>query len=253
METKQALSALSALCQETRLKVFKLLIEYGKSGVPAGALSKELDIPHNTLSFHLSHLSNAGLVSSVRDARSIIYSANCDAIEELIGYLGENCCSREAVSADCGTLCKPPSKKGKLLVKTVLVLCTGNSCRSIIAEALINHLGAEKYKAFSAGSKPTGKVHPLAIKTLTSNGIPVPSPRSKSWDEFTDSEIDIVITVCDNAVGEACPIFLGEQKKLHWSTPDPATATGSEQEIFDAFTEVFLLLKSRIEELVRDA
>lgn len=108
---EQVISALSALSQETRLKVFKLLIEYGRSGTPAGALSEELDIPHNTLSFHLSHLSNAGLVSSVRDGRSIIYSANCDTIEELIGYLGENCCSREAVSADCGTICKPSSKK----------------------------------------------------------------------------------------------------------------------------------------------
>jgi DNA-binding transcriptional ArsR family regulator len=113
MEMDQVISALSALSQETRLKVFKLLIEYGRTGAAAGALSEELDIPHNTLSFHLSHLSNAGLVSSVREGRSIIYSANCDAIEELIGYLGENCCSRETGSGGCGSICKPPSKKGK--------------------------------------------------------------------------------------------------------------------------------------------
>jgi ArsR family transcriptional regulator len=113
MDIQEVIVALSALSQETRLKVFKLLIEYGRSGAPAGALSEELDIPHNTLSFHLSHLSNAGLVSSKRDGRSIIYSANCEMMEELIGYLGENCCSRESGGSDCRTLCKPKTKKGK--------------------------------------------------------------------------------------------------------------------------------------------
>jgi len=113
MEITEVIAALSALSQETRLKVFKLLIEYGRSGAPAGALSEELDIPHNTLSFHLSHLSNAGLVSSEREGRSIIYSANCEMMEELIRYLGENCCSRENDGSDCGTLCKRKTKKGK--------------------------------------------------------------------------------------------------------------------------------------------
>ena len=113
MDIHEAITALSALSQETRLRVLKLLIEYGRRGTPAGALSEELDIPHNTLSFHLSHLSNAGLVSSERDGRSIIYSANCEMVEELIGYLGENCCSREDENSACGTLCKPKTKKGK--------------------------------------------------------------------------------------------------------------------------------------------
>lgn len=135
-------------------------------------------------------------------------------------------------------------------MRTVLVLCTGNSCRSIMAEALINHLGAGNYKAFSAGSKPTGQVHPLALETLRMHDIPVSEPRSKSWDEFASTPIDIVITVCDNAAGEACPAFLGEQKKLHWSTPDPAKATGSEEVIHAAFSNVFSLLKQRIEVLL---
>lgn len=122
-----------------------------------------------------------------------------------------------------------------------------------MAEALLNHLGSGRFRAFSAGSNPTGKVHPKAVETLTRHGVPVSNPRSKSWNEFSDTPVDVVITVCDNAANEACPIFLGEHEKLHWNTPDPAAATGSEQEIQNTFTRVFLLLKNRIEEFVRNA
>ena len=96
MDITIALKAFSALSQETRLKVFKILVEHGKEGIAAGIISTQLDIPHNTLSFHLSHLSNAGLVTSRKESRSVIYSANLQAIEELIGYLVENCCAAES-------------------------------------------------------------------------------------------------------------------------------------------------------------
>lgn len=132
-------------------------------------------------------------------------------------------------------------------MKNVLVLCTGNSCRSIMAEALINHLSAGSYKAVSAGSDPTGEVHPKSIETLERHGIPVHEPRSKSWDEFEGTNFDLVITVCDAAAGQSCPIFLGKHKKLHWSTPDPAAATGSEEDIIAAFDEAFAMLKERVE------
>ena len=101
MELKNALAAFTALSQETRLRVFKILLEYGETGTPAGTLGERLDIPHNTLSFHLSHLSHAGLVSSRRDGRQVIYSANCGAIEELITYLKENCCALEKPKGGC--------------------------------------------------------------------------------------------------------------------------------------------------------
>jgi arsenate reductase (thioredoxin) len=132
-------------------------------------------------------------------------------------------------------------------MKNVLVLCTGNSCRSVMAEALINHMGAERYQAFSAGSKPSGYVHPKSIETLKRHGIDAGSPRSKSWDEFEDQSFDLVITVCDAAASEACPVFLGSHKKLHWPTPDPAAATGSEEDIDAAFDEAFLMLKEKVE------
>jgi arsenate reductase len=131
----------------------------------------------------------------------------------------------------------------------VLVLCTGNSCRYIMAEALINHLGQERYHACSAGSHPTGEVHPRSIATLQRHGIDPGQPCSKSWDDLTNTAFDRIITVCDQAAGEPCPIFPGQPQKLHWSIPDPAKATGTESEINAAFDQAFFLLKERIEAL----
>ncbi|HEY3198378.1 MAG TPA: arsenate reductase ArsC [Nitrospirales bacterium] len=133
----------------------------------------------------------------------------------------------------------------------VLVVCTGNSSRSVMAEALLNHLGHGRYKAWSAGSFPSGYVHPKSIETLKRHGIDPGQPRSKSWNEFAHQSFDLVITVCDQAAGESCPLFPGNPKKLHWSTPDPAKATGSEAEIDAAFENAFSLLKNRIEDLTR--
>lgn len=136
------------------------------------------------------------------------------------------------------------------LAKRVLVLCTGNSCRSIMAEALINHLGAGHYKAVSAGSSPTGRVHPKALETLERHGITYHNPRSQPWDDFTNTDLDMIITVCDQAAGESCPIFPRNPHKLHWSIPDPAKASGSAQNINAAFDQAFLMLKDRIEGVV---
>lgn len=133
----------------------------------------------------------------------------------------------------------------------VLVLCTGNSCRSVMAEALINELGCGRYQAWSAGSHPAGYVHPKSIETLKRHGINPGQPRSKSWDEFSDHSFALVITVCDKAAGESCPLFPGNPKKLHWSTPDPAKATGSDADIDTAFDQAFFMLKSRIQNLVK--
>ncbi len=129
----------------------------------------------------------------------------------------------------------------------LLFLCTGNSCRSIMAEAITNHYSNGRYLAFSAGSVPTGRVHPKAVETLARHGIKPKAPRSKSWNEFKSDSIDLVITVCDQAAQESCPIFPGHPKKLHWSILDPAKVNGSEMQINTAFEEVFSQLKYRIE------
>ncbi len=128
----------------------------------------------------------------------------------------------------------------------VLVLCTGNSCRSVMAEALINQLGKGLYEAVSAGSHPTGHVHPQSIETLERHGIDPGQPSSKSWDAFTGQTFDFVITVCDQAAAESCPAFMGKVKKLHWSTPDPAKAAGNDQDIDAAFDQAFQMLEDRV-------
>lgn len=137
-------------------------------------------------------------------------------------------------------------------MQRVLVLCTGNSCRSVLAAALFNQLGKGKYIAVSAGSKPTGYVHSGSIETLKRHGIEPGQPRSKTWDEFAGEAFDIVVTVCDEAANESCPAFLGPAKKLHWSTPDPAKVTGTDDEIKAAFDKAYFMLKDRIESLLHD-
>ncbi len=137
-------------------------------------------------------------------------------------------------------------------MKNVLILCTGNSCRSIMAEGLLKHYGKGKFRAFSAGSIPAGTVHPLSLATLERHGMSPLGYESKSWDVFTDiaMDIDIVITVCDNAAGETCPIFPGNPVKAHWGAPDPAHFPGTPAEVEAEFDRVFAILERRIKVLV---
>jgi arsenate reductase len=134
----------------------------------------------------------------------------------------------------------------------VLFLCTGNSCRSIMAEGLLRELGKDRFRAFSAGSFPTGKVHPLSLAALKRHGLPALGYESKSWDAFQEvaMELNIVITVCDNAAGETCPIFPGRPVKAHWGTPDPAHFQGTQAEIEAEFDRVYGILERRINALV---
>lgn len=131
--------------------------------------------------------------------------------------------------------------------KKILVLCTGNSCRSVMAEALINAMGQGRLVAYSAGSQPTGQVHPRSLATLKRHGLPADGYRSQSWDDYTTTKLDLVITVCDSAAAEVCPVFPGAPAKMHWSIPDPAYVTGTDVDIDAAFDEVFQLLKQSIQ------
>jgi arsenate reductase len=132
----------------------------------------------------------------------------------------------------------------------VLILCTGNSCRSILGEALINHLGGSRFQAYSAGSHPTGKVNANALATLARHGISTEGFSSQSWDEFDNEGIDIAITVCDNAHGEVCPVYLTGAIRAHWGLPDPAHVTGSPDVVEAAFEATYAALEKRIQRML---
>ncbi len=128
----------------------------------------------------------------------------------------------------------------------VLFLCTGNSCRSILAEATFNHLAPPGWRAVSAGSKPTGQVHPRSLALLKREGISTEGYHSKSWDSLSPAP-EVVVTVCSSAAGETCPSYLGAVLRTHWGVEDPAHATGTDAEIDAAFHKVYGTLRRRIE------
>ncbi len=224
MESKAAVTALSALAQESRLSVFRLLVRHGPEGMTAGAIAEQLALPAPTLSFHLKTLAQAGLVSMAQEGRYVRYRAAMAGINALLAFLTEDCCHGHP------ELCLPKDcSMPALPVFNILVLCTGNSARSILGEALFNHLGNQsrpgRVRAFSAGSQPSGTVNPVALETLARHGVPLPEARSKSWTEFATPEaprMDFIFTVCASAAGEACPVWPGHPATAHWAIPDPA-------------------------------
>lgn len=135
----------------------------------------------------------------------------------------------------------------------VLFLCTGNSARSVLAEAILNRAGAGRFRAFSAGSQPAGKVNPYALELLERRGVPIAGLWSKSWEEFAGADasaMDLVFTVCDSAVRESCPVWAGHPMTVHWGIPDPAAVEGPDADKWRAFEETYRILDERIGRLV---
>ena len=135
----------------------------------------------------------------------------------------------------------------------VLFLCTGNSARSILAEAILNHFGAGRFVAYSAGSAPKGEVHPLTLQVLKEAKLPIAGLRSKSWDEFTPTDapqFDFIFTVCDDVAGETCPVWAGHTMTAHWGIADPVLAEGSDEQRLHAFRTAFIELEARIRTFV---
>ncbi len=134
-------------------------------------------------------------------------------------------------------------------IYNALFLCTGNSARSIMAEVMLNSLGRGRFRAYSAGSHPAGRVNPFALKLLAKNHLPVDGLRSKNWEEFAGPgapQLDFVFTVCDNAAGEVCPVWPGQPMTAHWGVPDPAAVEGSDEEKHNAFFRAYNQLNARI-------
>ncbi|MFL0802992.1 MAG: arsenate reductase ArsC [Agarilytica sp.] len=132
----------------------------------------------------------------------------------------------------------------------ILYICTHNRCRSILSEAITNHMSDGRMLAYSAGSQPVGEVHPLSLKYLAEKNISTSGLRSQSWDDFEAEQPDIVVTVCDSAAAEVCPVWFGDTVKVHWGLPDPSKLQGTEAEIRDAFYAVMETIEQRVEKLL---
>ncbi|GAB3359531.1 metalloregulator ArsR/SmtB family transcription factor [Giesbergeria sinuosa] len=257
MDEAQVVRALGALAQETRLRLFRLLVVAGPQGLTPSSMAECLGASATVLSFHLKELHAAGLVQVQRQGRHQIYRAAIASMNELLSYLTAHCCQGEACLETpllACTACEAPSTPESVLtmsspVYNVLFICTHNSARSIMAEALLNQLGGGKFRAYSAGSRPTSQVHPQALALLQRHKIPTEGLRSKNWEEFAQPDappMDFVLTVCDQAAGETCPIWPGQPMSAHWGLQDPANVKSSPDNVEKAFSEVFRLLHRRI-------
>lgn len=248
MDKSDALLAFHALSQETRLDVFALLVKHEPEGLPAGEIARRLDVPQTTLSTHLGILARGGLITADRRGRSIIYRAELSGLSDLFGFLTVDCCG--GVLPDCFSNVPSRRKNGMTgRIYNVLFLCTGNTARSILAESILKKDGAGRFTAYSAGSQPKGAVNPFALKILEKAEYPTEGFRSKSWEEFAAPDapiMDFVFTVCDNAAGEACPVWPGQPMTAHWGIEDPAAVEGTDLAKETAFVSAFRYLKNRI-------
>ncbi len=246
MNIAKTVKILESLAQKTRLKAFKILVKAGLDGMPAGEIGDKIGVAQNNMSFHLSHLENSGLIKSKKDGRYIIYSADFKVVENLMKYLLESCCFDSDDKCHVTTNFSHLFEGEKMKKIKTLILCTGNSCRSILFEALLNHYASDKFIACSAGSNPTGQVNPFSIRTLEKHNIPTSSPRSKSWDEFKDTKFDLIITVCGGAANESCPAFLGKGAKIYLGFDDPAKFIGSNAQTQLEFDKCFNGIKDLV-------
>jgi ArsR family transcriptional regulator, arsenate/arsenite/antimonite-responsive transcriptional repressor / arsenate reductase (thioredoxin) len=245
MTKANVIAALAALAQETRLDIFRALVERGSEGMPAGEIGERLKLPSPTLSFHLNQLRHSGLVTSRRQSRRIIYGAKFRTMNSLIEYLTDNCSAGPADNAIHGR----PKGGAPEREFNVLFLCTNNSARSIMAECAMNRWGADRFHAFSAGSKPRGAVHPITLGVLNELKYETGNLRSKDWNEFAQPDsppLDFVFTLCDRAAAEICPTWPGQPIRAHWGVQDPVAVAGTSGATRKAFVKVYTELEQRI-------
>jgi protein-tyrosine-phosphatase len=253
VEIKDASLIFAALAQETRLAVLRLLIAAGPSGLPAGEIADRLGLPGSTTSFHLSALERAGLTQSTRQRRQIVHAARIMALRDLIGFLSETCCGgRPELCGDIARLVPAAAAETAEMVAAfnVLFLCTRNSARSIMAEAILERVGGGRFNAYSAGSDPAAEPMPEVVARLRSLGHDVAKLHAKSWRNFMRPDaprFDFVIALCDMLHGQQCPDFGDKAVTGAWPLPDPARFEGSEAERALLLNELYASLRRRIE------
>jgi protein-tyrosine-phosphatase/DNA-binding transcriptional ArsR family regulator len=230
-----AAERLAALGHPARLAAFRLLARRAPQGVPASEIAEALAVGASTLSAHLDQLVRAGLIRRTRHGRFIHYALDVGGAGDLVAYLLGDCCRGRPDIADAA-LPEEASDPMPETVFNVLFVCTGNSARSIFAEAIMRRDGEGRFNAFSAGTRAYSELNPRALAVLEANGYPTDgAPR-----------FDFVFTVCDLSANEECPPWPGQPISAHWGVPDPVAVQGTEAEQAHAFNEAFRMLRQRI-------
>lgn len=246
MELSDAAHVFSVIGHPGRLSVFRLLMRHAPAGVRPTEIGESLGLRANTLSHYLSDLEAAGLVTMTRQGRSRLYAVALDRAAGLVGYLALDCCRGRP------DLCLPLMPQEVFMPDrsfNVLFLCSGNSARSIMAEAILNGLSGGRFTACSAGTRPGDDINPFARDLLMRNGFDTSALRTKPVSEFQGDGapvMDFVFTVCDSAADEECAPWHGQPMTAHWGLPDPARAEGTDAEKALAFKRTFENLKRRI-------
>ncbi|MEL6807653.1 MAG: ArsR family transcriptional regulator [Pseudomonadota bacterium] len=244
------LDQLSTLAHAPRMAVFRLLMRRYPDALPAGEISVVLGFKASTTSVYLAALSGAGLIRQDRAGTSLRYSVDMHGTRSMVAQLFDDCCNGRP------DLCPPglrdPWKGSTSMSDTkqnVLFICTGNSARSIFAEAIMRHEAGERFNVYSAGTKPHSELNPFAVEMLDQKGLDIAPLRAKNIAEFQSEDapvMDFVFTVCDQAANEECPAWHGQPISAHWGLPDPVKATGTDAEKRLAFQQTFGAMRNRI-------
>jgi protein-tyrosine-phosphatase/DNA-binding transcriptional ArsR family regulator len=245
MESSDAATAFAALSVDARINLVRLLMAHGPRGLSAGEIATRLAMPASTTSFHLAALERAGLTQSTRHGRQIIHAVRFNGLRQMLVFLTETCCGgRPELCGDIARLLPPVPEEehGMTAAFNVLFLCTHNSARSIMAEAILTRIGGGRFRAWSAGSDPNEAPNPEVIAKLNTLG--------HDNDEFTGPDaprMNFVITLCDTVHGQVCPDFGGLAVTAAWPLPDPAKFIGSDIERTALLNELYASLRRRLE------
>jgi protein-tyrosine-phosphatase/DNA-binding transcriptional ArsR family regulator len=257
MDELNVVERFGSLGQSTRLAVLRSLLKVHPDGLNAGDIARMYEVPHNTMSAHLAVLSRAGLVQVERQGRVMNYRADLGGFRELVEFMARDCCGgRPELCGDILQRYPAVSDVTKVTESfmtpafNVLFLCTQNSARSIIAEALLGKIGRGRFRAYSAGAEPAKAPLPEVLERLKVLGHDVSKLRCKSWDEFKGPDaprMDFVIALCDAPHGQFCPDLSGQFVTAAWPLPDPAQFRGSATERTTLLNELYAMIRRRLE------
>ncbi len=244
------LDRLTTLGHPQRIAVFRLLVRRYPDAVPAGEIAAALGIKSSTLSVYLAALKKVELVVQSRQGTSVRYQAAVDAVAEVTDYLMRDCCKgRPELCPPSSILSQADGAQVDTPKRNVLFLCSGNSARSIFAEAILRTEAGDRFNVYSAGMQPKSEMNPYAVEMLSTKGHDTSGIRSKNTAEFQTPDapvMDFVFTVCDQAANEECAAWYGQPISAHWGVADPVSATGTDAEKRLAFQQVYGQLRNRI-------